>query len=85
MHTSKLIKCSTSVVIFHYHLFRWVKSQIHTIDRLSDLSVGRCIHTGYKQEGLHRELKMTHIDFGILNSHVTIIYHIYSSERQGWA
>ena len=34
----------------------------------------RCIHTGYKQEGLNRVLKMSHIDFPILNSHVPVIY-----------
>ena len=34
----------------------------------------KCIHTGYKPEGLNRKLKMTHIDFAILNSHVTVIY-----------
>ena len=35
-----------------------------------------CIHTGYcyQQERLQRELKMIHIDFAILNSHVTVTY-----------
>ena len=32
------------------------------------------LHTDYKQEGLHRWLKMTHIHFSILNSHVTVIH-----------
>ena len=71
MHTSKLTKCLASIVIFHYHLVRWCKLQIHTISRLSDLSVG--LYTGYKQEGLHWELKMTNIDFAILNSHLRFI------------
>ena len=35
------------------------------------------IHTGYKQKGPHMELKMTQIDFSVLNSHVTVIYKIY--------
>ena len=33
-----------------------------------------CIHTGYKQESLRMELKMTHLDFFILNSHVTVTF-----------
>ena len=33
-----------------------------------------CIHTGYKQGSLQRRLKMTHKDFAILNSHVTVMY-----------
>ena len=36
-----------------------------------------CIYTGYRQEGrlkMTRESKMTHKDFAILNSHVTVIY-----------
>ena len=33
-----------------------------------------CIHTGYKQESLQRELKMTHMNFAILNNYVTVIY-----------
>ena len=75
MHTSKLTKCFTSIVIFQYHLVRWCKLQIHTIGRPSDLSVGVYtqvinMHTGY----LHRELTMTHIDFSILSNHVTVIY-----------
>ena len=45
--------------------------QIHTVGRLSDLSVG--LYTGYKQEGLHWELKMTLIDFAILNSNLRFI------------
>ena len=40
MHTSKLTKCLTSIVIFQYLLVRWCKLQIYTIDRPSDLSVG---------------------------------------------
>ena len=72
MHSSKLTKCLTSIVIFQCHLIRWCKLEIHTTGRSSDLSVG--VHTGYKQESLHRELKMTHIDFAILNSHVTVIW-----------
>ena len=72
MHTSKFTKCLTSTVIFQYHLDRWCKLQIHTIDRLSDLGVG--IHTDDKQDGLHRKLKMTHVDFSILNNHVTVAY-----------
>ena len=38
------------------------------------ISVWVYTHRGYKQEGLHREIKMTHIDFAFLNSHVTVIY-----------
>ena len=45
--------------------------QIHTVGRLSDLSVR--LYTGYKQEGLHWELKMTLIDFAILNSNLRFI------------
>ena len=33
-----------------------------------------CMNTNYKQKYLQRELKITHIDFIILNSHVTVIY-----------
>ena len=32
------------------------------------------IHIGYKQESLQSELKMTHLDFAILNSYVTVTY-----------
>ena len=67
MHTSKLTKCLTSVVIFQYHLVRWCKLEIHTIGRLSGLLT--C-----KQESLQSELNVTHINFAILNSHVTVTY-----------
>ena len=40
MHTGKLTKCLTSIVIFQYHLVRWCKLEIHKIGRPSDLSVG---------------------------------------------
>ena len=40
MHTSKLTKCLTSIVIFQYYLVRWCKLPIHIIGRLADLSVG---------------------------------------------
>ena len=36
-----------------------------------------CIHTGYKQGNLQRELKVTHKDFAILNSHKTVIYLLF--------
>ena len=39
MHTSKLTKRLTSIVIFQYHLARWCKLRIHTIGRPSDLTV----------------------------------------------
>ena len=71
MHTSKLTKSLTLIVIFQYRLARWCKLEIHTIGRPSG------IHTGYKEESLQWELNMTHIDFVILNSHVTVIFKIY--------
>ena len=69
MYTSKLTKYLTSIVIFHCHLVRLCKMEIHTICRPSNL-----IHTGYKQEDLSRDLKLTHINFTILISHVTVSY-----------
>ena len=73
MHTSKLNICLTSFIIFQYHLVRWgVNWNIQLVDL--QIFSGCTIHTGYKQESLQRELKMTHIDFAILNSHVTVIY-----------
>ena len=51
MHTSKLTKSLTSIVIFQYRLVRWCKLEINTIGRPSG------IHTGYKQERLQWELK----------------------------
>ena len=49
MHIGKLTKCLTLIVIFQYHIARWLKLEIHTIGRSS------AIHTGYKQEILQRE------------------------------
>ena len=72
MHTSKLTNCLASIVIIQYHLARWCKFEIHTIDRPSDLSVD--VYTGYKQGSLQRELKMTSIDFAILNSYVAVTH-----------
>ena len=40
MHTSKLTKYLTSLVILYCHLVRWCKLEIHTNGRPSDLSVG---------------------------------------------
>ena len=71
MHTSKLSKSLTSIVFFQYRLVKWCNLEIHTNGRPSG------IHTGYKQEILQWELNMTHIDFAILNSHVTVIFNIY--------
>ena len=50
--------------IFNYHLVRWYKLQIHTIDGPSDLR----LEARRSTQGV-----MTHIDFLILNSHVTVI------------
>ena len=33
-----------------------------------------CIHMGHMQEGLRRELQVTHIDISILNRHARTIY-----------
>ena len=49
-----------------------VQMNIHTIGGLLDLICG-CIHTIYKQDCLHRELKNNHIDIVIWNSHVAAI------------
>ena len=58
IYISKLNKCLTSIVTFQYHLARWYKLQTHAIaGGPSDLNVGA--YTGYRQESLHRELKMT--------------------------
>ena len=69
MHSSKLTKCLPLLVSFHYHLVRCCKLRIH---------IGEpqfwCIQTGYNQEGLHMELKMTNIDFANLNIYVIITY-----------
>ena len=37
--TSKLGKCLTSIVIFHFHPAMWSKLQIHTIYKPSDITV----------------------------------------------
>ena len=43
--------------------------------QLLDFQISVWVYTpNYKQEGLHRDLKMTHIDFAILNNDVTVIY-----------
>ena len=75
MHTSKLTKPLTSIVIFQYRLVRWCELEINTIDRPSG------IHKSYKQESLQWELNMTHIDFANLNSHVTGIFNIYPRHK----
>ena len=75
MHTSKLTKSLTSIVIFQYHLVRWCELEINTIGRPSG------IHKGYKQESLQWELNMTHTDFANLNSHVTGIFKIYPRHK----
>ena len=69
MYTSNLTKYLTSIAIFRCHLVRLCKMEIHTTGRPSNL-----IYTGYKQEGLSRDLELTHINFALLNSHVTVIY-----------
>ena len=75
IHNNKLIKCLTSIVIFQYHVLRQCKLEIHTIVRPSTFRYKcGCIHTSHKQESLQSELKITHKDFAILNSHVTVIY-----------
>ena len=76
MHTSKLNKSLTLIVIFQCCLVRWCKLEIHTFGRPSG------IHTGYKQERIQRELNMTHIDFATLNSHVTVLFKIYQTKEQ---
>ena len=75
MNTSKLTKLLTSIVIFQYRLVRWCKLEIHPIGRPSG------IHTGYQQESLQKELSVTHIDFAILNSQVTVIFKIYQKHE----
>ena len=40
-----------------------------------------CIYIGYKQESLQKEIKMTNIDFVILNTHVTYIFKIYQKHQ----
>ena len=72
MRVSKLkSKVLASVVIFHYHRVSWCKLQIYGFDGLLDLSVG--VYTDYQaRRSTQRQLKMTHINFAILCSHVTI-------------
>ena len=70
MHTSKLTKRLTQIVIFHYHLVSWYKFQIHVIGTSQDLSVG--LFTGYKVRASTQEI--TQIIFTILISHVATIY-----------
>ena len=63
----------TSVVIFHYHLVSCCKLQFHAIGRPSDLSMG--VYTGYQaRRSTQGQLKITHINFAILNSHVTVVH-----------
>ena len=72
MHTSELTKCLTSVVIFHYQLVSWRKF-IHATGGPSDLSLG--VYTVYQAiRSTHGQLKMTHINFATLNSHVTAVH-----------
>ena len=78
VHASKLTKCLTSIVIFQYRLVRWCKFEIHTIGRHEG---HEGIHTGYQQESLQSELNMIHIDFAILNSHVTVIFKNYQKHK----
>ena len=65
----------TSVIIFHCDLASWDKLQIHTSCWTFNFHVG--VHTyAIKQEIVYTQgqLKLTHMNFAILNSHVTVMY-----------
>ena len=49
-----------------------VQTANYAVGGHSDLSVG--IYTGYHARSTQGQLKMTHINFAILNSNVTVIY-----------
>ena len=73
MHTSKLTKCLTLVFIFHYHLVSWCNLQIHAIGVPSDLNVS--VYTDCKARmSTQGQLQITHTDFAILISHVTVVH-----------
>ena len=52
IHTSKLTKCLTSMVIFEYHFVKWCKLKINTIGIPSDLSV--CLHAQAMNKKVYR-------------------------------
>ena len=71
MHTSKLKKVLRSIAIFHCHLVSWCKLQIHAVCVPSDI-----MWVYKKKEKLYTQgqLKLTYINFVILNSHVAVIF-----------
>ena len=70
IHTSKLTKC-----LHHLSLSPQQVVQIaNSSNQQTITSQCGCIHTRYEQEGLHWELKMTHIYFTILNSGLPVMY-----------
>ena len=74
MHTSKLTKCLTKLSSLITTLSGGANCKFTQLVDIQISAQCGCIHTGYKQEGLLRQLKINHIDFAVLNSHVKVIY-----------